>query len=187
MWQTTPYPGDPNITLLKMENMPRYNTFEAFANYSPCFFSIWRPTFMAGVMVQDFKIMHNGIEMKMDKPLGVFRFNNAIHLPWDIWLNVDFSAQTSGNGDNVYIKSRWNCDLGLYKSFANDTWSVKLQLNDVFNTYRQQIISYDALSTMSVNKIYDTRDLSLTIRYNFNAARSRFKGRGAANSEKDRF
>ncbi len=116
-----------------------------------------------------------------------FRFNNAIHLPWDIWLNVDFSAQTSGNGDNVYIKSGWNCDLGLYKSFANDTWSVKLQLKDVFNTYSQQIISYDALSTMSVNKIYDTRDLSITIRYNFNAARSRFKGRGAANSEKDRF
>lgn len=187
MWQTTPYPGDPNITLLKMENMLRYNTFEAFANYSPCFFSIWRPTFMAGVMAQDFKLMHNGIEMKMDKPLGIFRFNNAIHLPWDIWLNVDFSAQTSGNGDNAYIKSRWNCDLGLYKSFANDTWSVKLQLNDVFNTYRQQIISYDALSAMSVNKIYDTRDLSLTIRYNFNAVRSRFKGRGAANSEKDRF
>lgn len=187
MWQTMSYPGDSNITLLEMENMPRYNTIEAFVNYSPCFFSIWRPTFMAGVMAQDFKLTHNGIEMKMDKPLGVFRFNNAIHLPWDMWLNVDFSAQTSGNGDNVYIKSCWNCDLGLYKSFANDTWSVKLQLNDVFNTYRQQMTQYDALSTVRVNKIYDTRDLSLTIRYNFNSARSRYKGRGAANTEKDRF
>lgn len=187
MWQTTPYPGNPDMTLLKMENMPRYNTFEAFANYSPCFFTIWRPTFMAGIIAQDFKLMHNGSEMKLDKPLGIFRFNNAIHLPWDMWLNVDFSAQTSGNGDNVYLKSRWNCDLGLYKSFASDTWSVKLQLNDVFNTYSQQMSQYDALSTVSVNKIYDTRDLSLTIRYNFNAARSRYKGRGAANAEKDRF
>lgn len=187
MWQTTPYPGNPDMTLLKMENMPRYNTFEAFANYSPCFFTIWRPTFMAGIIAQDFKLMHNGTEMKLNKPLGIFRFNNAIHLPWDMWLNVDFSAQTSGNGDNVYLKSRWNCDLGLYKSFANDTWSVKLQLNDVFNTYRQQMTQYDALSTISVNRIYDTRDLSLTIRYNFNSARSRYKGRGAANAEKDRF
>lgn len=187
MWQTTPYPGNPDMTLLKMENMPRYNTFEAFANYSPCFFTIWRPTFMVGIIAQDFKLMHNGMEMKLNKPLGVFRFNNAIHLPWDMWLNLDFSAQTSGNGDNVYLKSHWNCDLGLYKSFANDTWSVKLQLNDVFNTYRQQMTQYDALSVVSVNKIYDTRDLSLTIRYNFNSARSRYKGSGAANAEKDRF
>lgn len=187
MWQTTPYPGNPDMTLLKMENMPRYNTFEAFANYSPCFFTIWRPTFMGGIIAQDFKLMHNGAEMKLNKPLGIFRFNNAIHLPWDMWLNVDFSAQTSGNGDNVYLKSRWNCDLGLYKSFANDSWSVKLQLNDVFNTYRQQMTQFDALSAVSVNKIYDTRDLSLTVRYNFNSARSRYKGCGAANAEKDRF
>ncbi len=197
MWQTMPYPGspteslgahkNPDATLLKMENMPGFNTIEAFVNYSPCFFSIWRPTFMAGVMAQDFKLMHNGTEMKLNTPLGVFRFNNAIHLPWDIWLNVDFNAQTSGNGDNVYIKSRWNCDLGLYKTFANDAWSVKLQLNDVFNTHRQQITLYDTLSSKNVNKIFDTRDLSLTIRYNFNAARSRYKGRGAANTEKSRF
>lgn len=187
MWQTTPYPGNPDATLLKMENMPRYNTFEVFANYSPCFLSIWRPTFMAGFIAQDFKLMYNGVEMKLNKPLGIFRFNNAIHLPWDMWLNVDFSAQTSGNGENIYIKSRWNCDLGLYKSFAKDTWSLKLQLNDVFNTYRQQMILYDALSKGRVNKMYDTRDLSLTIRYNFNVASSRYKGRGAANTEKDRF
>jgi len=187
MWQTVPYPAKPDATLLRIENMPRYNTFEFFANYSPCFFSIWRPTFMAGIIAQDFKLIHNGKEMKMNKPLGILRFNNAIHLPWDMWLNVDFSTQTSGNADNVYIKSRWNCDVGLYKSFFNDTWSVKLQLNDVLNTYRQQMTSYDALSTVSVNKVYDTRDLSLTIRYNFNTARSRYKGRGAANAEKDRF
>lgn len=187
MWQTTPYPDNPDATLLKMENIPSYNTFEAFANYSLCFFSIWRPTFMAGIIAQDFKLVYNDTEMKLNKPLGIFRFNNAIHLPWDMWLNVDFSAQTSGNGDNVYIESHWNCDIGLYKSFANDTWIVKLQLNDVLNTYRQQMTSYDALSTVSVHKIYDTRDLSLTIRYNFNSVRSRYKGRGAANNEKNRF
>jgi len=187
MWQTTPYPEIPDATLLRMKNMQRYNTFEAFANYSPCFFPIWKPSFMAGIIAQDFKLMHNGAEMKLNKPFGIFRFNNAIHLPWNTWLNIDFSAQISGNADNVYIKSRWNCDLGLYKSFANDTWSVKLQLNDMFNTYRQQMTSYDALSTARVNRVYDTRDLSLTIRYNFNTARSRYKGRGAANAEKDRF
>lgn len=142
---------------------------------------------MAGVNAQDFKMVHVGETVKLDRPLGIFRFDNALRLPWDMWLNVEFSVRTSGNGDNFYLKAYWQCNLGLYKSFADDTWSVKLQLNDVFDTWRQDITLYDAMSTISTNKILDTRDLSLTVRYNFNSARSRYKGRGAANTDKSRF
>lgn len=187
MWQTTDYPGSSDITLLTMENMPRFDTFGAFLNYSPTFFGCWHPSLMAGMEAQNFKIKHVDRIIKFNKPLGIFRFNNAVHLPWDMWLNVDFSARTSGNGDNFYVKSYWNCNLGLYKSFANDTWSIKLQLNDVFDTMRHEIISYDAISVRSVKKNYDTHDLSLTLRYNFNSARSRFKGSGAGNMDKNRF
>lgn len=187
MWQTSEYPGNDNITLLTMVNMPRFNTYGAYINYSPTFFGCWHPSIMAGINAQDFKITHNGKVLNLDRPLGIFRFDNAIHLPWDMCLNVDFSARTSGNGDNCYVKPYWQCNLGLYKSFANDTWSIKLQLNDVFDTWRQDITLYDAISCISSKKIYDTRDLSLTIRYNFNSARSRYKGRGAGNTDKSRF
>lgn len=180
VWQTTPFPGHPDATLLKMQNMPRFNSFETFANYSPCFFSIWRPTFMAGIMVQDFKLMHHGEYLTLNNPLGIFRFDNAILLPRDMWLNVDISARTAGNPENIYVQSRWSCNLGLYKAFANDTWSIKLQLDDLFNTYRQRMTFYDALTLSSVNKFIDTRDLSITLRYNFNPARSRYKGRSAS-------
>lgn len=187
MWQTSEYPGQDNITLLTMINMHRFNTYGAYINYSPTFFGCWHPSVMAGVNAQDFKITHNGKVMYLDKPLGIFRFDNAIHLPWNMWLNVDFFARTSGNGDNCYVKPYWQCNLGLYKSFANDTWSIKLQLNDIFDTWRQDITLCDAISCITSKKIYDTRDLSLTIRYNFNSARSRFKGRGAGNTDKNRF
>ncbi|MDE7081981.1 MAG: TonB-dependent receptor [Muribaculaceae bacterium] len=187
MWQTSEYPGDDNITLLTMVNMPRFNTYGAYINYSPTFFGCWHPSVMAGIDAQDFKIIHNGNFLGLDRPLGIFRFDNAVHLPGDIWLNVDLSARTSGNGDNCYVKSYWQCNVGLYKSFANDRWSIKLQLNDVFDTWRQCITLYDAISRIYTNKIYDTRDLSLTIRCNLNSARSRYKGRGAGNTDKSRF
>lgn len=187
MWQTSEYRGNSDITLLTMVNMPRFNSYGAYLNWSPTFFGCWHPSLMVGVQEQDFKIIHVGKIMKLNRPLGTFRFNNAIHLPWDIWFNIDFSARTSGNSDNFYVKPYWQCNLGLYKSFANNRWSVKLQLNDVFDTWRQEIISYDALSSISAKKIYDTRDLSVTIRYNFNSTRSRYKGRGAGNRDKDRF
>ena len=187
MWQAAEYGAHPDITLLTMVNMPRFSSFGAFINYSPTFFGCWHPAFMAGMEAQDFKIKHVDRIIKLDKPLGIFRINNAIHLPWDIWLNLDFSSRTSGDGDNFRLKSYWQCNLGVYKSFANDTWSVKLQLNDVFDTWRQEATYYNVISQVSFKKLYDTRDLSLTIRYNFNSSRSRYKGRGAANTEKDRF
>ncbi len=187
MWQTPEYPGGNGVTLLTMVNMPRFNTYGAYINYAPTFFGCWHPSLMAGFNAQDFKMVHAGETVKLDRPLGIFRFDNAVRLPWDMWLNVDFSARTSGNGDNFYLKAYWQCNLGLYRSFADDTWSVKLQLNDVFDTWRQDITLYDAMSTISTNKILDTRDLLLTIRYNFNSARSRYKGRGAANTDKSRF
>ncbi len=187
MWQTSEYPGKEGVTLLTMTNMPRFGTLGAYINYAPTFFRCWHPALMAGINAQYLKITHVGKILKLNKPLGIFRFNNAVHLPWDMWLNIDFNARTSGNGDNFYMKPYWQCDFGLYKSFANDAWSLKLQLNDVFSTWRQEIISYDTISEMAVKKIYDTRDLSLTIRYNFNSARSRYKGRGAGNSDKTRF
>lgn len=187
MWQTSEYPGNDDITLLTMVNMPRFNTYGAYINYSPVVFGCWHTSIMAGINAQDFKITHNGKVMSLDKPLGIFRFDNAIHLPWDMWLNVDFSARTSGNGDNCYVKPYWQCNLGLHKSFANDAWSIKLQLNDVFDTWRHDITLYDAISYNSSKKIYDTRDLSLTIRCNFNSARTRYTGRGAGNADKSRF
>lgn len=185
MWQTTQYSDDSQATLLTMLNMPRYGSWTAMLSFSPSV-GCWNPSLMAGVMWQDFKLEHNGMTLKMDNPMGIFRFNNAIHMPWDLWLNVDFAGRTSGDSENLHLKSSWNCDIGIYKSFANDTWSLKLQLNDVFGTWRQEFVSYDAISAISANKIYDTRDLTLTIRYNFNSARSRYKGKGVANSEKGR-
>lgn len=186
IWQTTRYAERSDVILLRMVNMPKFHSFGAYLNYSPTFFGCWHPTLLAGIQAQDFKLNHVGQTLRLDKPMGIFRFNNALRLPFDIWLNLDFSARTAGDADNMHVGSTWQCDFGLYKSFADDTWNLKLQLNDIFDTSRMEATSYDALSRIHINKLYDTRDLSLTLRYNFNAAHSRYRGHGAANTEKGR-
>ncbi|SFG36534.1 Outer membrane receptor proteins, mostly Fe transport [Prevotella sp. KH2C16] len=187
MWQTVPYPGSSEATLLTRENMPRFSSYGIMLNYSPTFLGFWHPVWLFAITAQDFKLTHWGETLRLKSPIGVFRFNNAFRLPWDMWLNADLSARTSGNGDNARLKSCWACNVALYKSFADDAWSIKLQLNDLFATWRQEFTIYDALSRTSVNKISDTRDLTLTVRYNFNLARSRYGGRGVGNVEKSRF
>ena len=186
MWQTFPYNASEDILITTLQNMPRFNSYGVFVNYSPTFFGIWHPNFMAGIEIQNFKIIHNDMPLTLNKPLGIFRLNNAIHLPWDIWCNLDFSARTTGNSENLYVKSQWSCNLSFFKSFANDKWTAKLQLNDVFNTLNNSFILYDAITITRMNKIYDTRDLQFTLMYNFNSTRSTFKGKGSGNMEKGR-
>ncbi len=187
MWQTSQYASDGEVTLLKMENMPRFSTISASVNYSPVFWGMWRLALTASVEKQDFTLTHCGVRLKLSRPIGIFLWNNALHLPWDLWLDLDISAQTAGNSENIYVKGRWKCDAGIYRSFGGDRWSVKLQLNDLFATWSESFITYDGLSRVAADKIYDRRDLSVTVRYNFNSARSRYKGSGAGNIEKSRF
>lgn len=186
MWQTFPYNESEDILITSLQNIPRFNSYGAFVNYSPTFFGIWHPNFMAGVEIQDFKLIHNNLPLTLNKPLGIFRFNNAIHLPWDIWCNLDFSARTTGNSENLYVKSQWGCNFSFFKSFANDKWTIKLQLNDVFDTMKTEFILYDAISLTRMEKIYDTRDLQIVFTYNFNSGKSRYKGRGSGNDDKGR-
>lgn len=185
MWQTVPYPGNPDVTLLQMQNMPRFNTFSAMANYAPAF-GCWHPVLMAAVETSDFSLVHAGTTMRLNRPIGVFRFNNALHLPWDMWLNADFSCRTAGDAENLHVRPTWQCNLALYKAFANDTWAVRLSLDDVFATSRSRVTIYDAISAAFIDKRYDTRDLQLTITWRLNPARSKYRGRGAAHDQRDR-
>lgn len=186
MWQTFPYNESEDILIITLQNMPRFISYGFFANYSPSFFGIWHPNFMVGVEGQNFKIIHNNMSMTLNKPMGIFRFNNAIHLPWDIWCNLDFSGGTTGNSENLYVKSQWGCNLSFFKSFSKDRFTLKLQLNDVFNTMKTGFILYDAISLTKMEKFYDSRDLQIVFTYNFNSVRSRYKGKGAGNEDKGR-
>lgn len=185
MWQTVPYPGNPDVTLLQMQNMPRFNTFSAMANYAPTF-GCWHPVLMAAVEVSDFNLVHAGSTLHLNRPIGVFRFNNAVHLPWDMWLNADLSCRTAGDAENLHVRPTWQCNLALYKAFANDTWTVRLSLDDVFATASSRFTIYDAISANSIDKHYDTRDLQLTVTYRLNPARSKYRGRGASPDQRNR-
>ena len=109
-----------------------------------------------------------------------------MELPFKIWLNVDFSYRTAGNAENMYLEDTWQCDLGLYKSFNNDQWTIKLQCNDLFSTAQSNMILQSDIREIAMEKDWDTRDISITVRYNFNTAKSKYKGTGAGESQKSR-
>jgi hypothetical protein len=181
----TQYGDDPSIALLQKQNAKSLNQLQAMVSISPSF-GIWHPTLMTAMMAQQFDLTFCGDKKKMNHPLGIIRFNNAIQLPADTWINADFAYRTNGNTENLYMKGMWKFDLSIYKAFAHDKWSLKLSLEDVFNSSRSKAWLYSDVRKIFMHKINDTRFLELTFRYNFNAAKSKYKGTGAANEERNR-
>ena len=72
------------------------------------------------------------------------------------------------------------------KSFANRTWIIYLSANDIFKTAKERWTMY-GLGAGTTKDCYNyTRNISLQVTYNFNAKRSKYKGTGAGNEEKNR-
>ena len=178
------YKDNPAIGLLKPVNGKAYNHVEASVNLQPSF-GIWHPAFTASVTKQwldmdahDGKISNN--------PMAVFRFNNTFNtkLAMLTWM---MSYTTKGYGRNIYsYKPRFCTNVSVYKSFLKDRLSFQLFVYDLFGTDDIHMSAhYGKMKDMLVDK-QSTSKVSLTVRYKFNTTRSKYKGTGAGESQKNR-
>lgn len=137
-----------------------------------------KPFFRAEVM---------GEERHLDRLSGYFSLSNFFRLSRGWVFSLDGSIQTA-DYDGVML---WRCsggvDAGLRKSFCNESLTVNLQGFDLFATRRSSSRFYGSDRTVTKWNYSDTRKVSLSISYRFNAARSRYKGTGAANDDMRRF
>ncbi len=78
-------------------------------------------------------------------------------------------------------------DLRVVKTFFKDK-SLKLALNvkDVFNTRYYPFTGYGDRTYSSSDNHRDYRRVELNLTYTFNATKSKYRGRGAGQSEKQR-
>ena len=183
---TKPYGEDGEMKLLTMENTPKIQELQAFVG-AQFKIGIWQPNVNAGIIKQWFTGEYLGGRKSFSNPLGIVQFQNAIHLPGDIWLNIDMEWNSRGNKDNMKLSSSSCLNAKLYKSFCKDRFSVTLEGNDIFNKSNRDIQFYNKDVTFWQNSTSDNRALLLTLQYNFNTSRDRYKGKGAGNAEINRF
>ena len=179
------YNGDPTIALLQKNNTNGFNNLQAMLHFSPTF-GWYHPQLMLALMWQDLEVSYLGKTKRMTEPMRIVRFNNAVNLPKDIWLNADLSWRSAGDSENIGMAPSWQFDLSLYKAFFHDRLSVKLACSDIFASMRQKITIFSDIRQFRLDKRTDNRSLKLTLRYAFNPVRSKYKGTGAGNTEKNR-
>ena len=148
---------------------------------------IWEPKVNAGIIKQWFTGEYMGERKSFSNPLGIVQFQNAIHLPGDIWMNIDMEWNSRGNKDNMKLSSSSYLNTKLYKAFCKNRFSVSLEANDIFAKSYRDVTFYKKDDTLWLNMTSDNRALLLTLQYNFNTSRDRYKGKGAGNEELSRF
>lgn len=130
----------------------------------------------------------DGKPMKMNTPGFLFQWQNAIHLPLDIWLNVDAQLMTHMWDNNMKVSNTpWYVTAKIYKGFFNNTFSVTLEAIDLFNTSCNDAVMFNDAVKLAQKNYSSGRSVMLTLQYRFNTTRDRYHGTGAGNFEKSRF
>lgn len=183
---TIPYGEDGEIKLITKENFPKIKQLEAFIG-GQFQLGIWYPKVNAGLITQWLTIDYNGERKKLNNPIGLIQFQNAIHFPGDIWLNIDLQWMSAGNGDNAKITSTSYLNAKLYRTFYNNKFSITLEANDIFNKNIRNFTLYNKDVTIFKSSHITNRTFQLTLQYIFNVTRDRYAGKGAGNNELTRF
>lgn len=80
-----------------------------------------------GIMKQWLTIDYSDARKSMGKPVALVQLQNAIHLPYDIWMNVDMQWMSAGNDDNTYQEQSSYLNAKLYKAFSTTVSALPLR------------------------------------------------------------
>lgn len=178
------YKDNAAIGLMRMINGKSYNNVTSTLNLQPTF-GIWHPMLSAMVEKQWFELETRDGRY-LNKPVAMFRFNNTFDTKWAMF-SVMMTYITKEYEENHYIyKPMFNTDLSIYKGFMKDCLTLQLYVSDVFGTNDSHIIGKYGKLKETIFDEFSTSKISLTIRYKFNVTRSKYKGTGAGDSQKNR-
>jgi len=184
----TEYDGNPNVTLFKKENSKNgIDNLELIISAMPGFVGkFYYPVVMAGVIAQLYDIDYRGQTMSMNNPMALVRINNIFRLPKNFMIYANLSYRSDFDSENIHMHQSWQFDISAAKIF-NQHWDLKLSINDVFNTARKNRFTLYSGMMRADNIRYNTvRGAELTIGYKFNTSKSKYKGTGAGQFDKER-
>ena len=183
---SAPYSEDESIMLMKKVNSPSdANEWQVMLQAQPTVFGRnYFPSLSVGLMGQFYKLDYCDRIKKFNNPIPTIRFNNIIRLPNNYMLTSNLSWRGKGESENISLGQTWQIDLAATKTFGKH-WEVRAVLNDVFNTSGNTDFSiYSDNSLFYTNRDINARLVEFSIRYKLNISKSKYKGKGAGNTEK---
>ena len=173
------------ITIWTNRNFDKFESYHVSLTASPKF-GFYSPTLMLSYWQQNFDTQSYGINEKMDKPQFMVNLRN--------WFTIDKTTKamlylhysTSYDYGFTHYAHEFNVNGRIQKTFFGESLTVAVFANDIFRNLRERWTGYYPVSTMSKDAYVYTQHIGVSLSYNFNATRSKYKGTGAGNEEKNR-
>ena len=175
-----------NITLVTYKNIHSLKWIVPFVTVAPTF-GIWHPQLSVGMRKQWLTMQTTAEDITLGKPMLIVQASNTFAFNKTLTGEVDFRYQGPGHYQNIYLDYHQTVlNVSLVKTFFHDRLSIKLAGEDLLDRGRDGNKVYNQQVQLYQRNYYDRRRFVVTLRYKFNNTRSKYKGTGAGNEEKNR-
>lgn len=176
----------PGVMLQTMASIPHTRQYGAVLSLTPKI-GLWQPNFQADIDWYDADARCLGITKHWNEPRLTLSLNNFFTFNHGWMLRLYGTYQFYSRSSYAIKRPVGYVDLRVVKTFFKDK-SLKLALNvkDAFNTRYYPFTGYGDRTYSSSDNHRDYRRVELNLAYTFNATKSKYRGRGAGQSEKQR-
>ena len=179
------YQEGTEITIWTNRNFDKFESYNTSLTASPKF-GFYSPTLTLSYWQQNFDTQAYGLDTKLNKPEWQINFRN--------WFTIDKTTKamlylhysTSHDYGFTRYAHEFNVNGRIQKTFFGESLTVAIFANDIFRNLRERWTGYYPVSTTSKDAYVYTQHIGISLSYNFNATRSKYKGTGAGNAEKNR-
>ena len=175
-----------NVTLVTYKNINSLKRIVPFVSLAPQF-GIWHPQVSFGFGKQWLTMETTEGSISLNKPMLIGQASNTFKFSKTLTGELYFRYQGTGHYQNVYLDYHQTAlDVSIVKTFFNDRLSIKLAGEDLLDRRREGNLVYNHQVKLWQGNYFDRRRFVATVRYKFNTTRSKYKGTGAGNDEKNR-
>lgn len=178
-----PYQESTSVTLISFTNLNSLKSVSGYASLSPQI-GCWWPQLTAGISKQWLGMDTRDGRRYFNTPLLPLQFSNTLELGkgWMATANMAYSSK--GYSENLYMSRHiFSVNASTYKFLFDRKLTIYLSASDVFKSQKSgNNLYFYQTNTTQINRS-DSREVSLTVKNNFNAAKSKYKGTGAGQGE----
>jgi len=176
--------GEDNMLLVKRSNIPQpVRNLLVFLSANPTW-GVYSPSWSAGMQKPWAKIA----DVSYTKPMFFFTMNNAFRFRHSWQLEANMHIQTKGDYLNFRMTTP-SCNLGFVVQkcwLKNDALCLRISVQDVLKRSLQSTYSDAGFLIHTETPVRNNHRLDVSLRYTFNASKSRYRGTGAGKDAQSR-
>jgi hypothetical protein len=175
-----------NSILSTYTNYPKYQEIKASLNFNKKI-SFWQPNYTIEICKPYFSFNYNGDIKTYNQPNYEISAYNDFVLPASIIISCNFIHYSDYNYYLTKVEGNNELDFGIRKSFYNNRLRLNLDIFDIFNwvNVRNKIMLNNIY--WETNKKRETKYVQLSISYQFNSYKEKYRNIKAAGDDLKRF